>query len=106
MPFAVPSTMKVLKSTPYATLHLGRNVMGTPHVKNTIKVVGDARARLGPACRLSEKFFKTFEAACVRRQTGGNVALNFSSHGPAGAPSTAFLFLQTCVRGTLGETGC
>ena len=103
MPFAVPSTMKVLKAMPYATLHLGRNVMG---MSRTIKVVGDARARLGPACRLSEKAFKTFEAACVRRQTGGNVALNFSSHGPTGAPATAFLFLQTCVRSALGETGC
>jgi hypothetical protein len=103
MPFVVLSTMEVLKAMPCTTLHLGRSGMGT---SRTIKVVGDARARLGPACRLSEKFFKTFEAACVRRQTGGNVALNFSSHGPTGAPSTAFLFLQTCVRGTLGETGC
>jgi hypothetical protein len=95
MPFAVLSTMEVLKAMPCATLHLGRggmrrSGMGT---SRTIKVVGDARARLGPACRLSEKVFKTVEAACVRRQTGGNVALNFSSHGPAGAPSTAVLVL-------------
>lgn len=47
---------------------------------------------------LTDSVVKTFEPACVRRLTGGNVALNFLPHGSASAPATTVLVLQTYVR--------
>lgn len=41
---------------------------------------------------------ESLEPACMRRLTGGNVALNFLPHEPTSAPPTDVLVLQTYVR--------